>query len=214
MGIAGTDVAKDAADMVLVDDNFATIVAAVEEGRVIYDNIRKFIVFLIGSNAAELWVMLLGPVFGLPTPLLPLQILWINLVTDGPAALALAFEPAEADAMRRPPRRPDEPILTRRLAWRVVWVGALIAILPIAEAVWAVLATVPLQLAVVYSPPCSRSSRRCRSRVPNWLSCWHRARSSMSRSNVRSAFVRGTPAPRWRRPPALHKYDHLLDKRS
>jgi Ca2+-transporting ATPase len=127
MGITGTDVAKDAANMVLVDDNFATIVAAVEEGRVIFDNIRKFVGFLVASNSAELWVMLLAPVLGMPVPLLPLQILWINLVTDGPAALALGVEPAEPNTMRRPPYRPDESLFSRAMVWRVVWVGGLMA---------------------------------------------------------------------------------------
>jgi hypothetical protein len=103
-GITGTDVSKEASDMVLTDDNFATIVAAVEQGRVIYDNIRKFIKYLLTSNSAEILVMLVGPFLGLPLPL-PLQILWINLVTDGPPALALSAEPAERDTMRRPPSR-------------------------------------------------------------------------------------------------------------
>jgi Ca2+-transporting ATPase len=92
MGVEGTEVAREAADMVLLDDNFATIVAAVEEGRVIYDNIRKFLKYLLATNAGELWVMLLGPLFLLPLALLPLQILWINLVTDGLPALALSVE--------------------------------------------------------------------------------------------------------------------------
>jgi Ca2+-transporting ATPase len=107
MGITGTDVSKEAADMVLTDDNFATIVAAVEQGRVIYDNIRKFIKYLLTSNSAEILVMLVGPFVGLGLPLLPLQILWINLVTDGPPALALSTEPAERGIMRRPPPPPQ-----------------------------------------------------------------------------------------------------------
>src|SRR5688572_32700717 len=104
MGITGTDVAKDAAKMVLLDDNFATIVAAVREGRVVYDNIRRFIKYLLTCNASEIAVMLIGPLLGMPLPLQALQILWMNLVTDGLPALALGVEPAEADVMRRPPQ--------------------------------------------------------------------------------------------------------------
>ncbi|HEX2739141.1 MAG TPA: HAD-IC family P-type ATPase, partial [Rubrobacter sp.] len=125
MGITGTDVSKEAADMVLTDDNFATIVAAVEQGRVIYDNIRKFIKYLLTSNSAEILVMLVGPFLGLGLPLLPLQILWINLVTDGPPALALSAEPAERDIMRRPPHPPDEGVFDRGLGRHVIWVGTL-----------------------------------------------------------------------------------------
>jgi P-type Ca2+ transporter type 2C len=110
MGITGTDVAKQAADMVLLDDNYATIVAAVEEGRVIYDNIRKFIAYLLTCNTSEILVMILGPLLGMPLPLLPLQILWMNLVTDGLPALALGVEPAEDDVMRRQPRSATESI--------------------------------------------------------------------------------------------------------
>ncbi len=110
MGITGTDVSKQAADMVLLDDNYATIVAAVEEGRVIYDNIRKFIKYLLTCNTSEILVMILGPLFGMPLPLLPLQILWMNLVTDGLPALALGVEQAEDDVMKRPPRSATESI--------------------------------------------------------------------------------------------------------
>jgi Ca2+-transporting ATPase len=110
MGITGSDVSKQAADMVLLDDNYATIVAAVEEGRVIYDNIRKFIKYLLTCNTSEIVVMIVGPVLGMPLPLLPLQILWMNLVTDGLPALALGVEPAEDDVMERPPRSATESI--------------------------------------------------------------------------------------------------------
>jgi len=125
MGITGTDVAKEAADMVLQDDNFATIVAAVEEGRVIYDNIRRVIRYLLSCNSAEIAVMLLGPLFGMPLPLLPLQILWMNLVTDGLPALALAVEPAEKDVMRRPPNPASANIFDRWMVVNIVWVGIL-----------------------------------------------------------------------------------------
>ena len=113
MGITGTDVSKEAADMVLLDDNFATIVAAVEEGRVIYDNIRKFVKYLLTTNSSELWLMFVAPFLGMPLPLLPLQILWINLVTDGPTALTLGVEPAERGVMQRPPYPPNESIFAR-----------------------------------------------------------------------------------------------------
>jgi Ca2+-transporting ATPase len=136
MGVTGTDVSKEAADMVLTDDNFATIVAAVEQGRVIYDNIRKFIKYLLTSNSAEILVMLVGPFLGLGLPLLPLQILWINLVTDGPPALALSTEPAERDIMRRPPRPPGESVFARGLGRHVLWVGVLMAIVSLATGLW------------------------------------------------------------------------------
>ncbi len=110
MGITGTDVAKDTADMILVDDNFATIVNAVEEGRVIFSNIKKFVGFLLSCNIAEVLIVFLSILFGLPNPLTPIQLLWLNLVTDAFPALALGVEPAEADIMDRPPRKPGESI--------------------------------------------------------------------------------------------------------
>lgn len=126
MGITGTDVSKEAADMILLDDNFATIVAAVREGRRIYDNIRKFVRYTMASNAGEIWVMLAAPFFGLPLPLTPLQILWVNLVTDGLPGLALAQEKAERNVMIRPPRDPDESIFNRRMVIDILWIGLLI----------------------------------------------------------------------------------------
>ncbi|MBP2070130.1 MAG: cation-translocating P-type ATPase [Anaerococcus sp.] len=110
MGITGTDVAKDTADMILVDDNFATIVNAVEEGRVIFSNIKKFVSFLLSCNIAEVAIVFLSILFGLPSPLTPIQLLWLNLVTDAFPALALGVEPAEADIMERKPRDPDAAI--------------------------------------------------------------------------------------------------------
>lgn len=128
MGITGTDVAKGAADMILLDDSYRTIVSAVREGRVIFDNIRRFIRFILASNTGELLVMLLAPFFGMPLPLLPVQILWMNLVTDGLPALALGVEKAEGDVMRRPPRDPKRPIIDRAMAIQVVVIGLLMAV--------------------------------------------------------------------------------------
>ncbi len=128
MGITGTDVSKEAADMVLLDDNFATIVAAVEEGRVIFDNIRKFIKYTLSSNTGELIVMLVAPFLGMPLPLLPLQILWINLVTDGLPGLALAVEPGERGIMDRPPFHPKESIFSRGMGQRILWIGILMGL--------------------------------------------------------------------------------------
>jgi Ca2+-transporting ATPase len=137
MGITGTDVAKEAADMVLLDDNFATIVAAVAEGRAIYDNIRKFIRYTMTSNAGEIWVMLLAPFLGMPLPLLPLQILWVNLVTDGLPGLALTVEPAERNTMRRPPYPPQENIFGRGMARDILWVGLVMGLISLAMGYWA-----------------------------------------------------------------------------
>jgi Ca2+-transporting ATPase len=134
MGESGTDVAREAADMILTDDNFATIVAAVGEGRVIFDNVRKFILYILASNVGEILVMLSGPLLGMPLPLLPLQILWINLLTDGLPALALGVEPAEADVMRRPPRSKEEGVLTRRMWAYVLAAGGLLGVLCLAVA--------------------------------------------------------------------------------
>lgn len=128
MGIAGTDVAKAAADVVLLDDNFATIVAAVAEGRVIGDNIRKVVAYLMTTNASELAVMLIGPLIGIPLPLLPLQLLWVNLVTDGLPALALGTDPAEPGVLRRPPRPRDAPILSEGMPRHIVLIGLLMAL--------------------------------------------------------------------------------------
>lgn len=136
MGLTGTDVAKEAADMVLLDDDFATIVAAVREGRTIYANIRRFVRYLLGCNLGETLVMLTGPLLGMPLPLLPLQILWMNLVTDGLPALALGIEQGHAGAMRRPPRRVGESIFSHGLGFDVVWTGMVLAIVSLGVGWW------------------------------------------------------------------------------
>ncbi len=136
MGVTGTDVAKEAADMVLLDDNFATIVAAVREGRAIYDNIRKFIRYTFASNVGEIWTMIIAPFLGLPFPLTALQILWVNLVTDGLPGLALGVEPPERDVMRRPPRRLKESIFAHGMAISIIWTGLLMALVSLGVGLW------------------------------------------------------------------------------
>jgi len=131
MGITGTDVAKGAAEMVLLDDNFATIVAAVEEGRIIYDNIRRFIKYLLTCNVSEIAVMLIGPLLGMPLPLLPLQILWMNLVTDGLPALALSIEPPEKNVMQRPPYSATESVFGRGMLQFIGIFGVVLSIIAI-----------------------------------------------------------------------------------
>jgi Ca2+-transporting ATPase len=138
MGVTGTDVAKDASAMVLLDDNFATVVGAVREGRRIYDNLRRFIRYVVTTNSAEVWTIFLAPFLGLPIPLLPIQILWINLVSDGLPGLALAAESAERAVMARPPRRPDEGLFAGGLGWHVLWVGLLMAALTLGVQAWQV----------------------------------------------------------------------------
>lgn len=132
MGITGTDVSKEAADMVLLDDNFATIVAAVEEGRVIYDNIRKFIKYLLSCNTSEIGVMLIGPMLGMPLPLTALQILWMNLVTDGLPALALGVEAAEVDVMKRRPYSSTESVFGRGAVSFIVVMGLFLSVVALA----------------------------------------------------------------------------------
>jgi Ca2+-transporting ATPase len=128
MGRGGTDVAKEAADMILLDDDFATIVAAVREGRRIFDNIRKFIRYTMTSNSGELWTLVVAPLVGLPIPLLPVHILWINLVTDGLPGLALATEPEERGIMQRPPRPPRESIFAHGMWQHILVIGALMGL--------------------------------------------------------------------------------------
>jgi Ca2+-transporting ATPase len=136
MGINGTDVSKEAADMVLLDDNFATIVNAIEEGRAIYDNVRKFIKYTMTSNAGEIYAMLFAPFLGMPLPLSALQILWINLVTDGLPGLALSLEGAEENTMRRPPNSPKESILARGMGRHILWVGLLMGLVSLGVGLW------------------------------------------------------------------------------
>jgi Ca2+-transporting ATPase len=138
MGRGGTDVAREAASLVLLDDNFATIVAAVREGRRIYDNIRKFVRYAMTGNSGEIWTLFLAPLFGLPMPLLPIHILWVNLVTDGLPGLALAAEPAERGIMQRPPRPPQESLFAHGLWQHVLGVGLLIGTLCLLVQAWAI----------------------------------------------------------------------------
>lgn len=137
MGQGGTDVAREAADVVLLDDNFATIVGATREGRRIYDNIRKFVRYVLTGNVGELWALFVAPLLGLPIPLLPIHILWVNLVTDGLPGLALTAEPEERGVMRRPPRAPAESLFAGGLWQHVFWVGAAIGLVTIAVQTWA-----------------------------------------------------------------------------
>jgi Ca2+-transporting ATPase len=136
MGITGTDVSKEAAHMILLDDNFASIVRAVQEGRKIYDNIRKFIRYLLTTNSGEIWTLFLAPILGLPVPLLPIHLLWVNLVTDGLPALALSVEPAEGDVMKRPPRNPKESIFAHGLGLHAIWVGILMGVIVLSIQAW------------------------------------------------------------------------------
>ncbi|MBI3610792.1 MAG: cation-translocating P-type ATPase [Nitrospirae bacterium] len=136
MGQGGTDVAREAADMVLLDNNFATIVSAVKEGRIIYDNIRKFTRYMLSTNCGEIMTMFFAILFGLPLPLLPVQILWVNLVTDGLPALALGVEPPERAVMKRPPRNPMESLFADGLGLQIVWAGLLMGLGTIAVFGW------------------------------------------------------------------------------
>ncbi|MDO8653562.1 MAG: cation-translocating P-type ATPase [Undibacterium sp.] len=138
MGKSGTDVAREASSMVLLDDNFASIVHAVREGRRIFDNIRKFIRYAMTGNSAEIWVIFLAPFLGLPIPLLPIHILWINLLTDGLPGLALAAEPAEKGIMQRPPRAPNESIFAHGMWQHIIWVGLAIAGVSLFAQAWAI----------------------------------------------------------------------------
>lgn len=151
MGQKGTDVAREAADMVLLDDNFNTIVRAVRSGRRIFDNIRKFIKYTMSSNSGEIWTLFLAPFLGLPIPLLPIHILWINLVTDGLPGLAFSAEPAEPGIMRRPPRPPEENIFAHGMWQYILWVGLFIGGLSIASQAWAISRGVEYWQTVVFT---------------------------------------------------------------
>ncbi|MFF4481810.1 cation-translocating P-type ATPase [Streptomyces melanosporofaciens] len=137
MGQRGTEVARQAADLVLADDNLATVVAAVEEGRRVYANVRRFLLYALAGGTAEILVMLLGPFLGMPLPLLPAQILWINLLTHGLPGVALGAEPVAPDVMRHPPRPPDESVLGAGLWPRLLAMGALVAGVTLVAGVWA-----------------------------------------------------------------------------
>ncbi len=138
MGRGGTDVAREASDLVLLDDNFATIVGAVREGRRIYDNIRKFVRFVMAGNAGEIWTIFLAPFLGLPIPLTPIQILWVNFVTDGLPGLALASEPADPNVMRRPPRPREESVFAHGVWQHILWAGLLIGGVSLYACWWAI----------------------------------------------------------------------------
>ncbi|MBI5015368.1 MAG: cation-translocating P-type ATPase [Deltaproteobacteria bacterium] len=154
MGITGTDVSKEASHMILLDDNFATIVKAVAEGRRIFDNIRKFIKYTMTSNSGEIWTIFLAPFFGLPIPLLPIHILWINLVTDGLPGLALAAEPGEKGLMERPPRQPKESIFAHGLGTHIVWVGLLMGAVSIVTQAWSIRAGLAHWQTMVFTVLC------------------------------------------------------------
>ena len=176
--------------MVLLDDNFATIVNAVEEGRIVFDNIRKFVKYTMTSNAGEIWVMVIGPLMGMPLPLLPLQILWINLVTDGLPGLALAIEKAERNTMQRPPYPPEQHIFDRSMVRDIFWIGLLMGIVSLmlgywywasgssVEAHWRTIIFTVLTFAQMGNALAIRSSHDSLFRIgifsnmaPHWLSC-------------------------------------------
>lgn len=138
MGKNGTEVAKEAAHMILMDDNFATIVVAVKHGRKVFDNILKFVKYIMTGNTGEILVILLAPLFGLPIPLLAIHILWINLVTDGLPGLALAFEPPEANIMKRLPRKVNASIFSGGIAIHILWVGLLTGLVTLGAQAWAI----------------------------------------------------------------------------
>ena len=154
MGITGTDVAKQTADMVLTDDNFASIVAAIEQGRIIYSNIRKFVYFLLACNVGEILIIFGAMLFGMPIPLRPVHLLWLNLVSDGAPALALGMEKGDQDIMKQPPRPPKEPVINRDMA-----IG--IGVIALIDAL-AILTVFYPRPAALSGPPGSRADARVR----------------------------------------------------
>jgi Ca2+-transporting ATPase len=154
MGITGTDVSKEAAHMILLDDNFATIVNAVKEGRKIYDNIRKLIRYLLTTNSGEIWTLFLAQLAGLPVPILPIHILWVNLITDGLPALALSTEPAEGDVMKRPPRHPKESIFAHGLGVHALLVGLFMAMLVLGIQTWGMRSNIVEWQTMVFTALC------------------------------------------------------------
>lgn len=179
MGITGTDVAKEAADMVLLDDNFATIVAAVEEGRVIFDNLVRFIKFSLAGNIGKVVVMLLGPFFGMVIALQPLQLLWLNLLTDGLLGLGLGTEPAEEDTMRRPPRDPEKGVLEKKDGLQLGIVGGTIA-------------AVSLGLALYYYNPSEPADLTWQTMIFTTIGFAQVFQALALRSSAHSAFAIGT----------------------
>jgi len=151
MGQKGTDVAREASDMVLLDDDFATIVHAIQAGRRIFDNIRKFIKDTMSSNSGEIWTLFLAPFLGLPVPLLPIHILWINLVTDGLPGLAFSAEPAEPNIMQRKPRSPNETIFAHGMWQHIIWVGLFVGGISIASQAWAIARDVTYWQTIVFT---------------------------------------------------------------
>ncbi|MCJ8166057.1 cation-translocating P-type ATPase [Pontibacter sp. E15-1] len=176
MGITGTDVAKEAADMVLLDDNFSTIVAAVEEGRVIFDNLLRFIRFSLAGNVGKVLIMLLGPVFGMVIALQPLQLLWLNLLTDGLLGLGLGTEPAEKDTMKRPPRNPEKGALEKRDFVQMAITGATIA-------------AVSLGLALAYYNPADPNDLKWQTMIFATVGFSQVFQALALRSSARSAFA-------------------------
>jgi Ca2+-transporting ATPase len=138
MGINGTEVSKEASHLILLDDNFSTIVVAIKHGRKIFDNILKFIKYIMTGNSAEIWSIFIAPFFGLPIPLLAIHILWINLVTDGLPGLALASEPADENIMKRNPRNPKQNIFGKDMVIHIIWVGLLMGLVTIGLQAYAI----------------------------------------------------------------------------